>query len=123
MTQTAQALKSFFSGFGVPAYSETSVPDDIQLPYITYPIKEPEWRQPTSFYIVLWCRTKGYADALSKADQILAAIGEGARIPTNDGIVVIRPETPLFQEVKDADNDTKALYINLQLNAFLKAGN
>ena len=123
MTQTAQALKSFFSGFGVPAYSETSVPDDIQLPYITYPIKEPEWRQPTSFYIVLWCRTKGYADALAKADQILAAIGEGARIPTNDGIVVIRPETPLFQEVKDVDNDTKALYINLQLNAFLKAGN
>ena len=123
MTQTAQALKSFFSGFGIPAYSETSVPDDVQLPYITYPIKEPEWRQPTSFYIVLWCRTKGYADALTKADQILAAIGEGARIPTNDGIVVIRPETPLFQEVKDADNDTKALYINLQLNAFLKAGN
>ena len=123
MTQTAQALKSFFGGFGIPAYSETSVPDDIQLPYITYPIKEPEWRQPTSFYIVLWCRTKGYASALAKADQIMAAIGEGVRLEIASGWVVIRPGNPLFQEIKDNDNDTKALYINLQLNAFHSAGN
>ena len=123
MTQTAEALKSFFSGFGVPAYSETSVPDDIQLPYITYPMKEPEWAQPTSFYIVLWCRTKGYVTALTKADQILAAIGEGVRIETGSGWVVIRPDTPLMQEMKDNENDTKALYINLKLNAFHKAGN
>lgn len=123
MIQTAEALKSFFGGFGVPAYSETSVPDDIQLPYITYPMKEPEWNQPTTFYIVLWCRTKGYVTALTKADQILAAIGDGVRIETGSGWVVIRPSTPLMQEMKDADNDTKALYINLQLNAFHKAGN
>ena len=123
MIKTAQALKTFFSGFGIPAYSETSVPDDIQLPYITYPIKESEWSQPTSFYIVLWCRTKGYADALAKADQITAAIGEGVSLDTGSGFVVIRPGNPLTQELKDSENDTKAIYINLQLNAFHKAGN
>lgn len=123
MTQTAEALKSFFGGFGVPAYSETSVPDDIQLPYITYPMKEPEWSQPTSFYIVLWCRTKGYVDALAKADQITAAIGDGVRLEIASGWVVIRPENPLTQEMHDSDNDTKGIYINLKLNAFHKAGN
>lgn len=123
MRNTAATLKTFFGGFGIPAYSETSVPNDVQLPYITYPIKEPEWRKPTSFYIVLWCRTKGYADALTKADQILAAIGEGISLEANGGWVVIRPDNPLVQEMKDDDNDTKALYINLQLNAFRKAGN
>lgn len=123
MRNTAATLKTFFGGFGIPAYSETSVPNDVQLPYITYPIKEPEWRKPTSFYIVLWCRTKGYADALTKADQILAAIGEGISLEANGGWVVIRPDNPLVQEMKDDDNDTKALYINLQLNAFREAGN
>ena len=123
MTQTAEALKAFFGGFGIPAYSETSVPDELELPYITYPLKEPEWAQPTSFYIVLWSRTKGYATALTKADQILAAIGEGVRIETGSGWVVIRPDTPLFQEMQDDDNDTKALYMNFILNAYHKAGN
>lgn len=123
MTQTAQALKSFLGGFGIPAYSETSVPDDIQLPYITYPIKEPEWSQPTSFYCVLWCRTKGYAAALAIADQIIAAIGEGVRLQIASGWVVLRPENPLTQEIKDSDNDTKAIYINLKLNAYHTAGN
>lgn len=122
MTETAKALTTFFRGFGIPAYSETSVPDDTELPYITYPIKEPEWSQPTSFYCVLWCRTKGYADALAKADQILAAIGEGIRLEINGGWVVLRPDNPLFQENRDADNDTKSLYINLILNAYHKAG-
>ena len=123
MRNTAATLKTFFSGFGIPAYSETSVPNDVQLPYITYPIKEPRWSQPTTFYIVLWCRTKGYADALAKADQIQAAIGEGVSLESDGGWVVIRPDNPFIQEMKDDKNDTKALYINLQLNAFRKAGN
>ena len=123
MRNTAATLKTFFGGFGIPAYSETSVPDDVQLPYITYPIKEPWWNQPTSFYIVLWSRTNGYADVLTKADQIKAAIGEGVSLEADGGWVVIRPDNPLTQEMKDNENDIKALYINLQLNAFRKAGN
>lgn len=123
MRNTAATLKTFFGGFGIPAYSETSVPDDVQLPYITYPIKEPEWRKPTSFYIVLWSRTNGYADVLTKADQITAAIGEGVSLEADGGWVVIRPDNPLTQEMKDNENDIKAVYINLQLNAFRKAGN
>lgn len=35
MTKAA-ALHSFFSGFGLTAYEENSVPDDAVFPYITY---------------------------------------------------------------------------------------
>ena len=32
MYQAAAALKTFFSGFGVPAYQKGTVPDDVELP-------------------------------------------------------------------------------------------
>ena len=35
MYNTAAALKTFFSGFDLPAYQEGTVPEDVQLPYIT----------------------------------------------------------------------------------------
>ena len=31
-----QAIHFFWSQFGLPAYDENSVPDDAQMPYITY---------------------------------------------------------------------------------------
>lgn len=122
MRETAKALKTFFGGFGIPAYSETSVPDEQELPYITFPVREPEWNQKATMYCILWCRTKAYAQALEKADQILAAIGESKKIEINGGYVVLYPENPIFQEESDPDNDTKALYINLSMNAYHVAG-
>lgn len=122
MRETAKALKTFFSGFDLPAYSETSVPDDLELPYITYPIREPEWREKATFYCILWCRTKGYADALEKVDQIMAAIGEGVKLDIDGGYVYLYAENPFFQEQTDEENDTKALYINMSMNAYHVAG-
>ena len=52
MKQTAKTLKEFVGGFGIPAYATNSVPDDVDLPYLTYPIVEPEWSKKASFYIL-----------------------------------------------------------------------
>lgn len=32
----AQAIQAFWESFGVPAYEESTVPDDAVMPYITY---------------------------------------------------------------------------------------
>lgn len=122
MKQTAKALKTFFSQFSIPAYSETSVPDDIELPYITYPVREPEWREKASFYCIIWCRTKGYADALDIADAVMRKVNEGAKIEMDGGYVVLYPENPFFQEMTDEDNDTKSIYINMSMNSYHVAG-
>jgi hypothetical protein len=45
MYQAQAALKQFFSGFGIPAYTEDTVPEDVSLPYITYAAGQPEWDQ------------------------------------------------------------------------------
>ena len=42
MRDTAAALYTFFSSFGIPAYVEYNVPDNAALPYITYELRDPE---------------------------------------------------------------------------------
>lgn len=117
MYQAAAALKTFFSGFGLPAYSVDSVPENVQLPYITYSVNVPEWNQKASNYAQVWDRTKSNTGIIKKADQITAAIGDcGKSIPFEGGYLVIWLETPLTQIM--VDGDFRSAYINLSINSY-----
>ena len=117
-----QALYGFFSGFGIPAYAENTIPENAVLPYITYPQKEPQWNKQTSFYVNVYYRhkTSNY-DCLAKADEIVEAIGEGVRLPFDDGLVVLWPDTPLIQAM-EPNKDVRRAYINLAINAYHMPG-
>lgn len=117
MYNVAAALKTFFSGFGLPAYAENSVPDDVQLPYITYSMSVPEWNQKASMYAQVWDRTKSNTGIIEKADQITRAIGaNGKKIAIDGGYLIIWPESPLIQIM--ADGEFRSAYINLSINAY-----
>lgn len=120
MRATAKALKQFVGGFGLPAYTNQSVPDDVQVPYLTYPLKEPEWNQKTSFYIQGWYKSTSNADLTAKADEIVKEVGTGITISTDSGYLVIYPDTPLVQLM--VDGDYRSFYINLSINAFQMPG-
>ena len=120
MYQAAAALKTFFSGFGLPAYAVNSVPDEVQLPYITFSLAEPEWNQKATMYAQVWDRTRSNTGIIRKADQITAAIGEGLRIPLEGGYLVIWPETPKVQIM--VDGDFRSAYINLSINTYHMPG-
>lgn len=120
MTSTAFALYKFYSGFGIPAYEVNSVPDDAELPYITYLYVEPQYQNPASHYSRVYMRTNSNVELLDKVGEIVSAIGDG--IVFENG-VVIRPDTPLVQLLVDETNlDIRTAYINLQLNAFHTPG-
>ena len=116
MRTVAGALKTYLSGFGLPAYSIGSVPDPVDLPYISFPVVEPEWNQKTSLYLQVWYRTKSNTEPLEKADEIVADIGVCKNIPISGGYLVIYPETPLIQIM--VDGDYRSAYINLSINAY-----
>lgn len=121
MYRTAAALKTFFSGFGLPAYAEDSVPDDVELPYITYSLSVPEWNQKASLYAQVWDRTTSNTKIIRVADQITAAIGEnGINIPVEGGYLIIWPESPLIQIMVDGDH--RSAYINLSVNTYHMPG-
>lgn len=120
MIQVAAALKTFASGFGLPAYAVGSVPDPVELPYITYPVLEPEWGKKASFYLQIWHRSTTNTALLNKADQICRDISVGKIIDLEGGHLVIWPESPLVQLM--VDGDFRSAYINLSINAYHVAG-
>ena len=62
-----EALYRFFSGFGIPAYPDTSVLNengepDVVLPYLTYtPVFDAWGGEPVSLTVNLWYRTESEA--------------------------------------------------------------
>lgn len=123
MYKAAEALNTFFSGFGLDAYQEDSVPDDAALPYITFSLSVPEWNQKASNYARVWARTRSNTWLIQKADQITAAIGEMKSISYEGGYLVIWPETPLTQILVDGDDKSiRYAYINFSINAYNMPG-
>lgn len=120
MRASAKALKSFVGGFGLPAYTVGSVPQDVTVPYLTYPLTEPEWNQKATFYIQGWYRSTSNAELTAKADQIVREIGTGITINTESGYLVIYPESPLVQLM--TDGDFRSFYINLSINVYQMPG-
>lgn len=120
MYNAAVVLTKFFGGFGLPAYPEDTVPEDAELPYITYSMAQPEWNQKASMYARVWDRSRGNSRILRAADQITHAIGEGLKLSLDGGYLVLWPETPLVQIM--VDGDTRWAYINLSVNVYQMPG-
>ena len=123
MRKAVQALDTYLNGFGLDAYTEDSVPDDAELPYITYRSVDPEWHQKATFFIRVWFRSTSNADLLEKADEITGDIGEGKRLPFEGGLLIVWPESPKVQIVVDSnDRNLRYAYINLSLNSYHMPG-
>ena len=120
MRAAAKAMKEFFGGFGLPAYTVESIPEDVTVPYLAYSLKEPEWNQKTTGYVQGWYRATCNAALAEKVDEIIQAIGVGITIPTDSGYLVIYPETPLCQLM--TDGDYRSFYINISMNVFQMPG-
>lgn len=120
MLNTAALMKQFFGGFGLPAYTLASVPDDVELPYITYMLVEPEWNQQTNGYCQVWYPPNHLAELLGKADAIVGEIGLIKKLAFTGGYLVLRTDTPAVQIM--SDEDSQSAYINLVINAYHMPG-
>lgn len=114
MTQTAQALYSFFGSFGIPAYVEYTEPDGAALPYITYELTEPDWRSQITMNARIWYRSTSFVEIAQKVDEIRAALGEGISIPTDSGAVYLWADDNWAQfQPMEGDPTLKCAYLSL----------
>lgn len=120
MTNTAEALYAFWHSFDLEAYTTTTIPDDVQTPYITYSLPESESLEPATHYAQVFYRSTSNADLLAKVDAIKEAIGDGIRLKCTGGYVVLRPATPYVQIMNDQNPENRYAYINLQINCYHK---
>lgn len=124
MTQTIEKLSAFFGGFGLPIYPEDSVPEldangnRVNPPYITVQLATPNWRGAMPIYARVWYRSENLRAISAKVDQIAAAIGEGASIPTASGSVwLYKGDTFAQFQPMAGDNTLKCAYLNLIMQA------
>ena len=115
MLNTARALQKFYSGFGMQAFTTDNVPDEQELPYITYRFADSDWEQPISHYCIIYMRTRRNVELLEKAEEIKNAIGQGLRIPCADGCLYLHYENA--EIMSDSDNpDIRSVYISMQMD-------
>ena len=80
-----QTLHSFWSGFGIKAYDELSVPDDAALPYITYEVRTDSFGNAVALSASLWYRSPSWADITAKEHEVYERIGRGGVIVDYEG--------------------------------------
>lgn len=118
MKQTSQALKAFFSSFGLPAYLSGNIPDNVQMPYITYELIEPEPLATALFHASVWYRSTSVTEISEKVDEIKAAIGTGVSLKTDSGVVHLFMERngAFAQIMNDPNRETKRAYLSMMIH-------
>lgn len=112
----SQAINQFWSGFGIPAFNENSVPDNTPFPYITYNEATDSLGNMIILNGSIWDKSTSWKNISLKADEIAKAIGEKgfSSIKLDNGYVWFVKGTPFAQRMADPDKDIKRMYLNVQ---------
>lgn len=109
-----QAIHSFWSGFGLDAYDENSVPDDAQLPYITYGVATGALEDLIPLHASIWYRDTSWEAITEKKEQIAQLVGYHHIIALDNGRVYLVQGVPFAQRMNDPnDRLLKRIYINI----------
>lgn len=101
-----QALTAFWNGFGLPAFDENSVPDDLTMPYITYDVSDDSFGSVLANNASLWYRSSGWGEITEKEQEIADFITRGGRMIAYDGGALwIKPASPWAQRMSDSSDD------------------
>lgn len=109
----AEALYSFWSGFGLTAYTTNNVPQEAVLPYVTYDLTIGKTLSSAPLAGRLWYEGTLPRAMFQKADEIYNRIKNGYQIPCGNGYLVLYPGDPFAQPVADEDDRISTLYLNL----------
>lgn len=111
-----QSLNAFWSSFGLVAYDEATVPEEAQLPYITYTAADDDFGYSVSLTASIWYRSYFWDDITKKAEEISKRITRGGvMVPYDGGAMLIRKGSPFAQRVRDEDDTIRRIYINVEI--------
>ena len=114
MTKAA-AIYQFWSGFGLTAYEENTVPDDAKFPYITYQLVTDGFDREIPLTASLWYRGESWTSINAKTEEISQKISRGGKIiPCDGGAIWLKRGQPFAQNMRDeSDNLIKRKYLNI----------
>lgn len=114
-----QALQSFWSGYGIPAYDENSVFSGANaptMPYITYEAAIGDISSDVLLSASLWYKSTSWAAISQKAEEISADIEGGKVVPYDNGVLWIKKGQPFAQRMSEpSDDKVRRMYLNLEV--------
>lgn len=114
MTKAA-AIYKFWSGFGLTAYEENTVPNDATFPYITYQLVTDSFDREIQLTASIWYRSESWSGINAKTDEISQKISRGGNIISCDGGAIwLKRGQPFAQNMRDESDDLiKRKYLNI----------
>lgn len=111
----AQAIHNLWSSFGLEAYDQNTVPDNAQMPYITYDVMTGALDDVLVLSGSLWYNSLSWKEISEKAEEIAQAIGgNGYYIDKVDGgYLWVTQGSPFSQRMSDENDTIRRIYINL----------
>lgn len=110
-----QALYQFWNSFDISAYDESSVPDNAELPYITYNVVTGSIGDITIMSASVWYRTNSWTYLDAMANRISSYIGYGGiTLEIDSGLVWIKRSSPFAQRMAD-DGEVKRMLLQISV--------
>ena len=110
-----QAIHSFWSSFGITAYDENSVPDNAELPYITYNVVTGSIGDIAVMSASVWSRATSWTYLDGMAGRISRYIGMGGKtIKIDGGMIWIKRQSPFAQRFGD-DGEIKRMLLQISV--------
>lgn len=111
-----QGLQSFWSSFGIPAYDKSSVPDDAEMPYITYQASVSSFENTLPISADLWYHASNWRDISRKAEDIAERLKAPYLVPIGDNeYIMLTQGSPFAQRMSDDDGGVRRIYLNVMV--------
>lgn len=111
-----QALQSFFSRFGVRAYDSSTVPDDAELPRITYESITDNFGVQNVISASIWDRSTSWKSVTDILHNIEIDLGYGGTtVPYTNGLLWVKRGQPFAQRMEDTDDSIRRIVMNLEV--------
>ena len=116
----AQALNEFWSSFGLPAYDVNTVPEDAEMPYITYETSTDSIDNQIPLNASLWYRQLSWAEISKKAEEISKYLYEmnPCTKKVDGGRMYICRGTPFAQRMSDEDDMIRRIVLSIWVEFF-----
>ena len=109
-----EALCNFYSGFGIPAYEENSVPEKAKMPYITYEaITSGFDSQNVALSFQIFFKSESLMKIDTLTDKLSDALRGHVKLKCDEGYIILYRGEPFAQNVSTGDKATKCKYVNI----------
>lgn len=119
-----QALHNFWSQFGVSAWDNESVPDEVDFkemeiepfPRITYEVITDNFGARNTLTASIWDRSDGWENITTIKRKVAEKVGYGGQmVPYDEGAIWITRGIPFAQRLADEDDSIRRIVINIEV--------